>query len=115
MPAMLLQMPPQPQEQTHALRFGFGGGVRNAHHTAFEERFRVPLIEAWAMTETGGAGTLSTHVGPRNVGSAGIGQPSARYAEATIASESGAPVEAAEAGRVGELLVRAAGSNPRKG
>ncbi len=115
MPAMLLQLAPQPQDQTHALQFGFGGGVRSAHHAAFEERFRVPLIEAWAMTETGGAGTLSTHVGPRNVGSGCIGQPSPRYSEATIASESGAPVKAAEADRVGELLVRAAGSNPREG
>src|ERR1700728_1298328 len=100
MPAMLLQMPPQPQEQTHALRFGFGGGVRGAHHPFFEERFRVPLIEAWAMTETGGAGTLSTHVGPRNVGSGCIGQPSPRYSEASIANESGAALEAAESDRV---------------
>jgi acyl-CoA synthetase (AMP-forming)/AMP-acid ligase II len=115
MPAMLLQLPPEPREQTHSLRFGFGGGVRSTHHASFEERFRVPLIEAWAMTETGGAGTLSTHVGPRNVGSGCIGQPSPQYSEATIASESGALVEAADADRVGELLVRAAGSDPHRG
>ena len=37
----------------HSVRFGFGAGVDPRHHAAFEERFGFPLIEAWAMTETG--------------------------------------------------------------
>jgi acyl-CoA synthetase (AMP-forming)/AMP-acid ligase II len=112
MPAMLLQMPPHSLDRSHSLRFGFGGGVRGALHAAFEERFGVPLIEAWAMTETGGAGTISTHAGERHVGSGCIGQPSARYAEAEIADCDGkpSPVDA-----VGELVVRATGSDPRRG
>jgi acyl-CoA synthetase (AMP-forming)/AMP-acid ligase II len=93
MPAMLLQLPPQPHDRGHALRFGIGGGVRAAHHAPFEERFGVPLIEAWAMTETGGAGTLSTHIGPRNIGSGCIGQTSPRYAEAAIEGDNGEPLE----------------------
>jgi acyl-coenzyme A synthetase/AMP-(fatty) acid ligase len=64
------------------------------------------------MTETGGAGTLSTHVGPRHTGSGCIGQPSLRYSEARIADEHG---ETQEAGRVGELQVRATGGDVRKG
>lgn len=112
MPAMLLQLPPQPDERAHQLRFGFGGGVRAVHHAAFEHRFGFPLIEAWAMTETGGTGTISTHTGERHVGSGCIGQPSARYAEACIVDELGA---AQPADVVGELVVRAAGSDPRKG
>jgi acyl-CoA synthetase (AMP-forming)/AMP-acid ligase II len=112
MPAMLLQMPPHPLERSHSLRFGFGGGVRGALHASFEERFGFPLIEAWAMTETGGAGTISTHAGERHVGTGCIGQPSARYAEAEIVDDDGKP---SSVGAVGELVVRATGSDPRKG
>jgi acyl-CoA synthetase (AMP-forming)/AMP-acid ligase II len=112
MPAMLLQLPSHPLERSHSLRFGFGGGVRGALHASFEERFGFPLIEAWAMTETGGAGTISTHAGERHVGTGCIGQPSARYAEAEIVDEDGRP---SSVGAVGELFVRAAGSDPRRG
>lgn len=112
MPAMLLQLPPHPNERAHTLRFGFGGGVQAAHHRAFEDRFGVALIEAWAMTETGGAGTISTHSGPRHIGSGCIGRPSPAYSEARIANEHG---ETLEANEVGELLVRATGSDPRRG
>jgi len=112
MPAMLLQMPPHPLERSHSLRFGFGGGVRGVLHASFEERFGFPLIEAWAMTETGGAGTISTHSGERHVGSGCIGQPSARYAEAEVVDEDGKPCSL---DAVGELVVRATGSDPRRG
>jgi acyl-CoA synthetase (AMP-forming)/AMP-acid ligase II len=112
MPAMLLQLPSHPLERSHSLRFGFGGGVRGALHASFEERFGFPLIEAWAMTETGGAGTISTHAGERHVGTGCIGQPSARYAEAEIVDDDGKP---SSVGAVGELVVRATGSDPRKG
>jgi acyl-CoA synthetase (AMP-forming)/AMP-acid ligase II len=112
MPAMLLQMPSHPDERSHTLRFGFGGVVRGSLHAAFEERFGFPLIEAWAMTETGGAGTISTHVGERNVGSGCIGLPSGSYAQARIVDEAG-KTSAIDA--VGELVVRATGSEPRRG
>ncbi len=112
MPAMLLQMPPHPLERSHSLRFGFGGGVRGALHASFEDRFGCPLIEAWAMTETGGAGTISTHVGVRHVGSGCIGQPSARYAEAEVVDDDGKPCSV---DAVGELVVRATGDDPRRG
>lgn len=112
MPAMLLQMPIHADERRHSVRFGFGGGVRKVHHTAFEDRFGIPLIEAWAMTETGGAGTISTHTGARHVGSGCIGQPSPQFSEARVIDEhnQGLPVDG-----VGELAVRASGSAPRKG
>ncbi len=112
MPAMLLQLPANATDTGHALRFGFGGGVRFVHHLPFEERFHVPLIEAWAMTETGGAGTISSHVGPRHVGTGCIGQPSARFSEARIIGETD---QAQPPGVIGELVVRATGPNPRGG
>jgi acyl-coenzyme A synthetase/AMP-(fatty) acid ligase len=64
------------------------------------------------MTETGGAGTISTHAGERHVGSGCIGQPSAHYAEAAILNADGKP---ASVDAVGELVVRATGGDPRKG
>ena len=112
MPNMLLKLPPDPSEREHPLRFGIGGGVRNPDHEAFEQRFGVPLLEAWAMTETGGAGTISTHVGPRHVGLGCIGQPSPRYSQARIVGEQGDPTPAEH---VGELVVRASGADPRRG
>ncbi|HEY4957205.1 MAG TPA: AMP-binding protein, partial [Caldimonas sp.] len=61
MPAMLLAAPPTPQDREHAVRFGFGAGVDRRHHAAFEERFGLPLLEAWAMTETGAAACIMAH------------------------------------------------------
>jgi acyl-CoA synthetase (AMP-forming)/AMP-acid ligase II len=115
MPAMLLQLPKQPDENAHSLRFGIGGGVRSTHHSAFEERFAVPLIEAWAMTETGGAGGMATQVGPRHVGSGCIGRPLPCYGEATLADEDGTPLRDPQRSLEGELLVRASASEPRRG
>jgi acyl-CoA synthetase (AMP-forming)/AMP-acid ligase II len=112
MPGMLLKLPREPKERQHDLRFGIGGGVRGTDHQLFEERFGVPLLEAWAMTETGGAGTISTHRGPRHVGTGCIGQPSPKYSEACIVDAHGNPLPL---GSVGELVVRATGTDPRCG
>lgn len=112
MPSMLLKLPREANERQHELRFGIGGGVRASDHEVFEERFGVPLLEAWAMTETGGAGTISTHCGPRNVGTGCIGRPSPKYSEACIVDELANPVPP---GCVGELVVRATGTDPRRG
>ncbi len=112
MPGMLLKRPPGPSDREHQLRFGIGGGVRHADHEVFETRFAVPLIEAWAMTETGGTGTLCTNRGPRHVGTGCIGTPSPAFAQARIADESGRPVPPQV---VGELQLRAPGADPRRG
>lgn len=112
MPGMLLKRPPEPEERMHQLRFGIGGGVRGADHAVFESRFGVALIEAWAMTETGGAGTLATNTGPRHVGTGCIGRPAPQFAQAQVTDEAGATVPP---GVVGELRVRASGLDPRQG
>jgi acyl-CoA synthetase (AMP-forming)/AMP-acid ligase II len=112
MPAMLLQLPPSEADRRHQLRFGFGGGVSAAHHLPFEERFSFPLVEAWAMTETGGAGAISSHIGPRHIGRHCIGRPSPQYTKAAIIDDDGGEVPD---GEIGELRVRAAGTDPRRG
>ena len=102
-PAMLMNLPPAEFDRTHALRFGMGGGVHPAHHAAFEARFGVPLLEGWAMTETGGGGLMVDCEEPRHVGECCIGKP----------DRAGPPLDARIA-EDGELLVRAKGADPRR-
>jgi acyl-CoA synthetase (AMP-forming)/AMP-acid ligase II len=64
-PAMLLSLPPAPEERAHSLKFGMGAGVAPTIHDVFEERFGFPLIEVWAMTETGRL--MTDHQEPRAI------------------------------------------------
>jgi acyl-CoA synthetase (AMP-forming)/AMP-acid ligase II len=111
MPAMLLGDAPGPQDRSHNVRFGFGAGVNRRHHAAFEERFGFPLLEAWAMTETGVGAVIIANREPRYVGTASIGIPEPEV-EVRIVDEAGAEVGTDEPG---ELLVRHAGGKPRYG
>ena len=111
MPAILLNIPPAPAETQHRVRFGFGAGINPSHHRAFESRFGFPLIEGWAMTESGCAAAITANREPRHVGTSCIGTP-APGAEVKLVDEQGGEVARGEAG---ELLVRAAGGDPRKG
>ena len=114
MPAILLELPETESERSHGMRFGLGGGVHPDHHARFETRFGVPLLEGWAMTETGGAGTMCDTTGPRHVGQRCIGRPdrSGPAVEVRLIGDDGADVASGEAG---ELLLRASGPDPRLG
>ncbi|MCP3370675.1 ATP-dependent acyl-CoA ligase [Bradyrhizobium cajani] len=111
MPSMLMSAPASEQDRAHAVRFGFGAGVDKLLHAPFEERFGFPLIEAWAMTETGSGGVIAANVEPRKIGTSCFGRPAAEV-DIRIVDESGndAPVDVP-----GELLVRRAGADPRYG
>ncbi len=109
MPAMLLEAPPSDMDRQHRVRFGFGAGVDPRHHAAFEERFGFPLLEAWAMTETGAAGCIMANHEPRHVGSRCFGRAEPAV-ETRVVSEAGEDVGVDVPG---ELLVRAAGEAPR--
>jgi acyl-CoA synthetase (AMP-forming)/AMP-acid ligase II len=112
MPAMLLSAPPSHADDMGAkVRFGFGAGADPRHQASFELRFGVPLIEAWAMTETGGAAWVSAHLEPRHVGTRCFGRAPAGL-EWRIVDETGADVTT---GSQGELWVRRSGSDPRYG
>ena len=112
MPAILLNMPPSPDEDfSQQIKFGFGAGVNPEHHAPFEQRFGFPLIEAWAMTESGTAGCIIANHEPRSVGTSCLGKRSDQVAIKLVDDEG---VEVSQ-GQPGELLVRAAGDNPRKG
>ncbi|HEV7368525.1 AMP-binding protein [Arenibaculum sp.] len=111
MPAMLMGMEPGAADRDHRVRFGFGAGVDKRLHAPFEERFGFPLIEAWAMTETGVAAAVIASHEPRKVGTSCFGRPVPEV-EVRIMREDGTP---AAAGEPGELLVRRAGDDPRFG
>lgn len=111
MPAMLLQLPPQPGDQAHAVRFGFGAGAHPRHQAAFEARFGFPLVESWSMTEVGAGAAVAANVEPRHPGMRCFGRP-APHMEYRIVDEHDGDVLP---GAAGELLVRAAGSDPRAG
>ena len=103
MPAMLMKAPELPSDREHGVRFGFGAGVDRSLHADFEARFGFPLLEAWAMTETGaGAVVISNHE-PRHVGSNCFGREGADDGREAGVDEDG------------ELLVRHTGANPRHG
>ena len=112
MPAMLLNAPATEHDDVSgSVRFGFGAGVDPRHHAAFEARFKVPLIEAWAMTETGAGAWITANQDPRHIGQRCFGRPPAGLAH-RIVDDEGADVAP---GSVGELLVRRAQPPLRRG
>jgi acyl-CoA synthetase (AMP-forming)/AMP-acid ligase II len=111
MPAILLQLETEEAETAHRVRFGFGANVDPRHQDVFEARFKFPLIEAWAMTETGAGAVTTTAGGPRYVGKRCIGRADVAV-DYRIVDDTGAPVTRGEAG---ELLVRQKGDAPRRG
>src|SRR5207247_6067452 len=102
MPAVLLNLPETSFDKAHCVRFGYGANANPADHAAFEERFGFPLIEAWAMTETGGGAVIAASREPRHVGTRCIGRPPASL-DVQVEEETG------------ELLVRQKGGDPRRG
>jgi acyl-CoA synthetase (AMP-forming)/AMP-acid ligase II len=108
MPAILMADPPSADDKAHAVRFGFGAGVDGKLHGPFEQRFGFPLIEAWAMTETGAGAVIAANEEPRHIGTYCFGRPAPEI-ETRIVHEDGTDAEQ------GELLVRHAGPDPRYG
>jgi acyl-CoA synthetase (AMP-forming)/AMP-acid ligase II len=111
MPSMLMSAPPSNEDRAHTVRFGFGAGVDKLLHAPFEERFGFPLLEAWAMTETGSGGVIAANAEPRKVGTSCFGRP-APEVEVRIVDDGD---NDAAVGAPGELLVRRAGADPRYG
>lgn len=111
MPAMLMNLARSPHDRTHQVRFGFGAGLSGELHAAFEARFSIPLIEAWAMTETGCSVAVAASKEPRKLGTGCIGRPP-HHLDYRIVDDSG---QDTDQGKAGELLVRRSGKQPRQG
>ncbi|WP_168192664.1 AMP-binding protein [Undibacter mobilis] len=110
-PAILLQLPVSEAERRHSARFAFAPAVDVRHRAIFEERYGIPIVDAWAMTETGGAAATTTAKEPRGFPSRCIGRPADNMVF-RLADDEGRDVAA---GQPGELLVRSKGPDPRLG
>jgi len=111
MPAMLMKAEASALDRQHAVRFGFGAGVERSLHAPFEQRFGFPLLEAWAMTETGAGAVVIANREPRLIGSSCFGREGDDV-QVRLVADSGAEAAVDEPG---ELLVRHAGDEPRDG
>ena len=111
MPSLLMGMVASSNDRDHSVRFGFGAGIDPSLHKRFEHRFGFPLIEAWAMTETGAGVVIAANREPRQVGKSCFGRPSADI-DIQLMDEHGHSVAA---NTPGELWVRHAGEDPRFG
>jgi crotonobetaine/carnitine-CoA ligase len=108
-PPLLLNQLPVPEERLHRVRFGMGAGVEPELHEAFERRFGFPLIEVWGMTETGRI--FADCFEPRQVRTRAFGRPFGGF-EAKVVDDRDREVPR---GTEGELVVRFAGADPRRG
>lgn len=108
-PQALVALERSEDERAHSVRFGFGAGLEPAVHREFEQRFGIPHLEVWGMTEVG-RWTANDHE-PRPIGVRAIGRAVAPL-EAKVVDEQDRDVPE---GIEGELVVRLAGDDPRKG
>ena len=111
MPSMLMGAERADSDTAHQVRFGFGAGVDPRLQASFEERFGFPLVEAWAMTETGAGAVVAASTHDRRIGEACLGRPADEVA-CRLIDEQGEDVAI---GHPGELLVRRAQGDPRYG
>lgn len=109
-PPALMKAPPAPKDGLRALRFGLGAGIDAALHSAFEARFKVPMVEVWGMTETGRF--IAACHAPRQIGTHAFGRSTPGHLLARVVDDTGREVPV---GTEGELEVRAPGPNPRQG
>jgi len=108
-PPILLKREPEADEARHSLRFGLGAGLDPQLHRAFEDRFAVPMVEVWGMTETGRF--IGDCHEPRRIDTRAMGKAGGDL-EAKVIDEAGSAVPP---GTEGELVVRAGGTDPRFG
>jgi len=86
-----------------------GAGIEPELHGRFEDRFGFPLIEGWAMTETGRVFAASGE--PRHIDTRAMGRPNP-WMDGRIVDEDDNEVPR---GTEGELVVRTPGDDPRDG
>ena len=112
LPAILLEQPESADDDfSRQIKFGFGAGVNPKHHEIFEKRFGFPLLEAWAMTESGAGGSIIANHEPRYIGTCCFGKPKS-WLEHQLVDEK---KQVVNLGEPGELRVRTTGDNPARG
>jgi acyl-CoA synthetase (AMP-forming)/AMP-acid ligase II len=107
--AALLAQPQTPIEARHMLRFSMGVGANEEIRSRAHNRFGIPFVEGWGMTETGRSpfNTLE----PRHLETNTIGHSEPGF-EMTVRDSQDNEVAP---GSLGELCVRHSLEHPRKG
>lgn len=108
-PPLLLNQPESEDERAHVVRVGMGAGVEPELHGVFEARFGFPLVELWGMTETGRI--IGDNFEPRAIDTRAFGRPRGELLAMAVDDDDN-PVPH---GTEGELVVRCAGDDPRRG
>ena len=108
-PPLLLNQPQAPDDTRHRVKFGMGAGVEPQLHEDFEKRFGFPLIEVWGMTETGRI--YGDCHEPRQIATRAFGRPFGEFEGRVVDGHD----REVPHGTEGELVVRCAGPNPRRG
>ena len=99
MMSALLTLPPSDADRDHKVRVGVGiasGQVRSAFRDEFEERFGVPLLEVYAMTEVGVL-LCSERLDDLHTNSCGTTKG---WADILIVDENDSPVPTGETGQI---------------
>ncbi|GAA1723155.1 AMP-binding protein [Fodinicola feengrottensis] len=105
MPKLLLEMPPARHDRKHVVRTVCASAIPTAIHRALEERFGVPWVEAFGMTETGADLRVFDDDHDHAVGTTCLGRP-VPGKEAMVVDDADNPVPR---GVTGELVLRGAG------
>ncbi len=108
-PNILLKLPECPEETRHTVRFALCAGVEPSLHELFEQRFNLPVVEMWSMTEVGRL--ISDNHAPRAIHTRAFGRDNP-WVEARIIDEQG---NEQPADTPGELVIRHSADAPRKG
>jgi len=108
-PPLLVKAAASEDDRRHNVKFGQGAGVDPLVREQFEERFGVPLVEAWGMTETSRA--IQNCGIPRCLEPRAFGRPRLPLEVLVVDDDD----KALPFNSPGELLIRAVGSDPRAG
>ncbi len=108
MAPILLKKKKNKIESKNYLRVGIGAGIEPNLHSAFEERFKIPMVELWGMTEM--VRCIFDYKKNRSLGNRCFGKPD-RLLETKVINNLGDSIIDEE----GELLIRHNKSNPKKG
>lgn len=108
-PNILLKLPANSYDNKHKVKFALCAGIEPNHHEVFEKRFGFPVVEMWAMTETGRL--ISDNFAPRKIHTRSFGKVD-NGVEAKIIDADGNTLGANEPG---EFVIRNSAEAPRKG
>ncbi len=105
---LLLKQKKIKEEKNNNLRLGIGAGIEPHFHNIFEERFKVPMVELWGMTEM--VRCIFDHKKNRKIGKRCFGKPDDSLETRVINS-----FKKSVLNEEGELIIRQSKSTPKKG